>query len=140
MDKYVTVTKIGQDTVRTSTPAPTTSTPSLLDTSDVALSQLSEVSRLSDAELDSYQLSIEGMEDNETEVDQRKRQEGTRQLKTFRPALIVLGTVPEVRRCGTGTSEKILGAEVQVRTICVSRCGGAVPDYPISSNAPSSVE
>ena len=56
----------------------------------------------------------------------------------FRRALIVLGTVPEVRRCGTGTSEKILGAEVQVRTICVSRCGGAVPDYPISSNAPSS--
>lgn len=83
MDKYVTVTKIGQDTVRTSTPAPTTSTPSLLDTSDVALSQLSEVSRLSDAELDSSQLSIEGMEDNETEEDQRKRQEGTRQLKSL---------------------------------------------------------
>lgn len=89
MDRFVTESSRGSENqnttvcVRTSTPTPTTSTPSLLDTSDIALSRLSELSRLSDAELDSSQLSIEGMEDDETEEDQRKRQEGTRQLKSM---------------------------------------------------------
>ena len=104
--------------------------------------------RRSDIENLDHQPVVEGYDYNTLPIAQKRKfgadalvfLDASYMVRTrfFRCALIVLGTVPEVRRCGTGLSEKNLGAEVQVRTICVSRCGGAVPDYPISSNVPSS--
>ena len=89
MDKYVTVTKVGKSRmspsensnavafgIRSSTPIPSSSTSTLLETS-----LLSEVTRLSEAEpQDSF--SAELMEESATEEDQKKK-EGTRQLKSM---------------------------------------------------------